>query len=378
VLVLAEEVPLALNPPEREPWLRTCDAEYDNIRAAFHFLIGSGNAEWALRLAASLFRFWEQREQVTEGRETLARVLAMSGAKQPTPLRARALYGSSVLADVQGDLATAEAHSREACEIYRRFGDTRGVATTMAARGWQAQHAARYAEATALHAETVSLWQELGDTTAADLARFNMASAARAQGDVTVARNILDDLLASSEARHDLRAVASALNGLGDLSSAQADYESARRYHYRSLEAFRQIDDRWGIARVLTDVADVDLRTENYAAANRALLEALGLFRELGHQRGVARQLERLAWCAGCQCRDEAAVKLASAAAAIRQRIGAPNRPSERARIDETLLRVRARIDPETYAEAWREARTATLDSILETEPSVRPDAGPS
>jgi tetratricopeptide (TPR) repeat protein len=334
-------------------------------------LIGSRTVEWALRLAAALFRFWEQREQVTEGRETLARVLTMSGAEQPTSLRARALYGASVLADVQGDLTAAEAHSREACEIYRRLGDTRGVATTMAARGWQAQHGARYAEATALHAETVSLWQELGDTTAVDLARFNMANAARAQGDVALARSMLDDLLASSEARHDLRAVASALNGLGDLAAAQEDYESARRYHYRSLEAFRQIDDRWGIAQVLTDMADVDLRTENYAAANRALLEALGLFRELGHQRGIARQLERLSWCAGCQRRDEAAVRLASAAAAIRQRIGAPNKPSERARIDETLLHARARIDPETYAVAWREARTATLDSILETEPSV-------
>ena len=35
VLVLAEEAPLALNPPEREPWLRTCDAEQDNIRPLF-------------------------------------------------------------------------------------------------------------------------------------------------------------------------------------------------------------------------------------------------------------------------------------------------------------------------------------------------------
>ena len=205
MLVLAEEVPLTLNPPEREPWLRTCDAEQDNIHAAFHFLIGSRNVEWALRLAAALFRFWEQREQATEGRETLARVLAMSGAEQLTPLRARALYGASVLADVQGDLTTAEAYSREACEIYRRFGDTKGVATTMAAMAWQAQHGGRYAEATRLHAETMPLWQELGDPTALDLARYNMANAARAQGDVALARSTFDDLLTSSEARHDLR-----------------------------------------------------------------------------------------------------------------------------------------------------------------------------
>ena len=307
-LVLAEEASLALNPSEREAWLRTCDAEHDNLRAAFQHLVSTRHVEWALRLAAAVFRFWEQREHVAEGRDTLARVLEMSGAEQPTPLRARVLYGASVLADVQGDLANAEAYSREACAIYRQVGDTKGVATTMGAMGWQAQHAGRYAEATALHAETVSLWQAMGDATAVVLARFNTAHAAKAQGDVALARRILDDLLESSEAGGDLRGIASALNGLGDLAAAQADYESARRYHHRSLAAFRQIDDRWGIAQVLTDLADVDLHGECYDAASRALLEALDIFRALGHQRGVARQLERLSWCAGRQRRDEMAV----------------------------------------------------------------------
>ena len=50
----------------------------------------------------------------------------------------------------------------------------------------------------------------------------------------------------------------------------------------------------------------------------RSLTEALQAFRALGHQRGVVRQLEALSWCASCQSRDEAAVALAGAAAAIR------------------------------------------------------------
>lgn len=392
MLVLAEEVPPQLNPPEFEPWLRTCDAEHDNIRAAFHFLIGSQNVEWALRLAASVFRFWEQRENVTEGRETLARVLAMTGADHPTPLRARALYGASVLADVQGDLVAAEAYSHEACRIYEQVGDTRGVATTMMAMAWQAQHGGRREEATALHARTVTLWQELGETTAVELARFNTATAATAQGDVSLARSILDDLLSSSEARHDLRAVASALNRLGDLAAAQADYAAARDFHQRSLAAFRQLDDRWGVAQVLTDLSDVELHIGNHASATSALLESLRTFRELGHQRGIARQLERLAWRFGCERRYRAAVRLASAAAAIRQRIGAPIKPTERERIDETLAHARSRIDADTFAHVWREARFETLDAILESELlasdddgiAVRPDgptgsaAGPS
>jgi predicted ATPase len=376
MLVLAEEAPVALNPPEREPWLRTCDAEHDNIRAAFHYLIGGGHVEWALRLGAALFRFWEQREIVTEGRETLARVLAMPGADRATSLRARTLYGASVLADVQGDLATAEAHSLEACDIYRHSGDMRGVAATITARGWQAQHGGRYAEAGARHAEAALLWQELGDTAAVHLARFNMATAAKAHGDVALAGSVLKDLLASAEARHDLRAVAAALNGLGDLATTQNDYERAQRYHQRSLATFRQIEDRWGIAQVLTDIAEVDLRRGNYTAAQRTLFEALATFRALGHQRGVARQLDRLSWCASRQNRHEAAVRLAAAATMTRTRIGASVKPSERARVDETLANARAHMDPESYDAARRMGHTATLDSILHSEESVRsPDS---
>lgn len=383
MLVLAEEVPPVLNPPEFEPWLRTCDAEHDNIRAAIHFLVGSQNVEWALRLAGSVFRFWEQRENVTEGRETLARVLAMSGAEHPTPLRARTLYGASVLADVQGDLVAAEAYSHEACRIYEHVGDTRGVATTMMAMAWQAQHAGRHEEATALHARTVALWQEVGEATAVVLARFNMATAAKAQGDVGLARSILDELRTSAEARHDPRAVASALNGLGDLAAAQADYVGARDFQTRSLAAFRQLDDRWGMAQALTDLSEVELHAGNHASATSALLESLRAFRELGHQRGVARQLERLAWCLGCERRYEAAVRLASAAAAIRQRIGAPIKPAERSRVDETLAHAKACMHADSFAQVWREARAVTLDSILESELStshgaitVGPEAG--
>ncbi len=98
---------------------------------------------------------------------------------------------------------------------------------------------------------------------------------------------------------------------------------------------------------MLADLASVDLQAGEYAAADRSLREAIQAFRGLGHQRGVARQLESLSWCASCQSRDEAAVVLASAAAAIRQRIGAPAKQAERERIERTLAQARVRLGPE-------------------------------
>jgi len=237
---------------------------------------------------------------------------------------------------------------------------------------WQAQRQGRHAEAMALFEETVSLWEQLSDPTAVDLARSNMANAAKAERNDDLARSLLEQVVSSSQGRGDIRGVASALNGLGDVAASQGNHDSARRYHHQSLARYREIDDRWGIARVLADLASVDLQAGEYAEADRSLKEAVQAFRALGHQRGVARQLESLSWCASCQSHDEAAVVLASAAAAIRHRIGTRAKQAEREKIEATLAQARTRISAEAYADAWREGLTATIDRILEIETAPR------
>jgi predicted ATPase/serine/threonine protein kinase len=372
MLVVAEEEHLEMSPSERETWLQGCDLEHDNFRAASHWLVASDDAEWALRLGAALFRFWEQRDHLTEGRETLAKMLALPGAAAPTRLRARALYCASVLSDIQGEIDTALTIGRESCRIYRELGDLQGVASTTIILAFQAQRRGHYAEAVSLFGDTVALWTQLGDATAVDLANSNMAHAAKAGGDFDLARRLLEQVIASANARGDLRVVALALNGLGDVAASQHDPDAARRYHHDSLARLREIDDRWGIARVLTDLAGVDLQAGEYVQADRSLREALRVFRELGHQRGVAKQLESLSWCAICQSRDEAAVTLVSAAAAIRQRMAASAKAAEREKIDRTLDQARSRLTAEAYENAWREGHTAPLDRILEIETVAR------
>ena len=367
MLVLAEEEHLEMAPDERENWLRCCDVEHDNFRAATQYLISTGDVEWALRLGAAMFRFWEQRDHLTEGRETLARILAMPGAAARTRARARVIYCAGVLADIQADIDFAEAKGREAYDIYREVGDIQGIATTAIVLAFQAQRRGRYTEAVSRFGETVSLWSQLGDVTAVDLAKVNMAHAAKLGGDYDTARGLLETVVASTQARGDARGFAGALNGLGDVAASQGDHAAARRYHHDSLAKYREIDDRWGIARVLTDLANVDLQAGDYRQADNSFKDALKAFRELGHQRGVARQLESLAWCATCQSRDERAVALTSAAAAIRQRIAAPPKPAERERIERALTQARGRISAEAYASAWSDGHSAPLDRLLGT-----------
>jgi tetratricopeptide (TPR) repeat protein len=249
--------------------------------------VTDGNADWALRLCNALFLYWQERELLPEGRQALAAVLALPAAAAPTRERARALYHLSVLMTIQGERANAEPGQREAQYaaalpllrgahgIYTRLGDTNGVAMTLMALAWHAQHSGQFDQAMALLEEAAALWEGPDQMAPADFARTNMASVAKAEGRHDLARTILERLVEASARRHDTRGEAMALRGLGDLAASRGHDDLARSHHQESLAAFRRVDDRSGMAAVLTDQADLDLRAGKYEAARVSLTEAL-------------------------------------------------------------------------------------------------------
>jgi predicted ATPase/serine/threonine protein kinase len=365
VLVVAEEERPTMTPAEREAWLLWCDREHDNIRAAIQCLVATREAEWGVRLGGALLRFWEQREHLTEGRESLAALLAIPFEPPPTRARARALCHACMLADMLGDRDTAQAEARQAYDMFQQLGDTQGVATTLHALAWQAQLRGRFADARRMLEQTAALWDQLGDAAAADMARSNMASVAKAEGQHDSARALLEQLVVSATRRGDDRAIASALNELGDLAAARGDPVAARRHHDDSLALFRRIDDGWGVARVLTDLASMDMIIGDYEAADRTLAEALHIARGLGHQRGVARRLELLALSACRQTRHAVAVKLASAAVAIRRRIGVAADSMDRQKLESALADARTRLSALECDAAWAEGQIVPPDQLV-------------
>jgi predicted ATPase len=365
MLVLAEEETPEMSPAERVAWLRRCDVEHDNFRKAINTLVACDDGEWGLRLTAALFRFWEQHDHLTGGREALESVLRLPSAARPTKLRARALQAMGMLADIQGDLDTSLSASHEARRIYQQEGDRPREAAIQLALATNAQRRGHATEAVALFGEAVALWESLGDFQSADLAKTNMGNAAKSGGDLELAGRLFQQVVEAARARGDVRAEAFALNGLGDLEATRGDFEAGRRYHQESLERYRAANERWGMARVLEDLAEIDLRSGDCTDASIAVRAALRAFIDLGHQRGVARQLEALARCHSTRARDEAAVKLLGAASAIRQRIGTSAKPAERERVRGTIAEARSRLGDEAYARAWAEGQASSLDDVI-------------
>ena len=87
-----------LTGPAQATWLDYCDRERDNLRTALRWTIDTREAEIAQSAAAALWRYWQQRGHLNEGKRWLDEVLTMPGGDQPTRARAKALTGAGGIA----------------------------------------------------------------------------------------------------------------------------------------------------------------------------------------------------------------------------------------------------------------------------------------
>jgi predicted ATPase/serine/threonine protein kinase len=130
-LVLAEEEATEQSGAERGEWVERFACELDNFRASLEWLTETGDADWGLRLGAALFRFWEAREYLAEGRDRLGKLLKLATPAAFTKTRARAFFAAGVLALEQGDFASADVLLRENLDIARHLGDNQSVAISL-------------------------------------------------------------------------------------------------------------------------------------------------------------------------------------------------------------------------------------------------------
>ena len=144
-----------------------------NLRAALGW--SHQNAiEKALRLAAALRQYWRVRDQLSEGREWLSRLL---GSPQPMPPRSR--RGSFIRPDggrtTRGILDAAQALFARGLGIARTEGDQKTVASILLALGQVAYNRGDYQQASLLLQESAELHSALGNILESVIARNEWA-----------------------------------------------------------------------------------------------------------------------------------------------------------------------------------------------------------
>lgn len=326
---------------EESKWLALLEREHNNLRAALAWAVESEEVELALRLAVSSQLFWYLRSYFTEGRGILASVLRMveangiggergratsfSDREEIEKIYGRALYGLGVLQRSQCLYEAAVASLQKSLTIYRRIGDKAFIASVLNVLGVVAHDQAEYGTARSLYGESLELAKEQGDR--------------------------------HSEAR--------SLNNLGIVAREQGDYGDARSMFRQSLAISREIGDTHNTSLCLLSLGLVDWYSGEYMSAQAHLLESLALFHAAAHTLGIADCLEGLARVAASHGHIERAACLWGAAESLREQIGAPLPPADRADYDRNVDAARAEMGEQLFAAAWASGRALTPDQAV-------------
>jgi len=324
---LAEEAKPLLRGADQQVWLDRLETEHDNLRAALMWSSdGRGDALAGLRLANALYTFWYVHGYFGEAYTWLTRLLAVV-SNAPADARAQALGKAGVMAWQQGDYATARRLQEEGLAIYREMGDRRGIASAL----------------------------------------IDLGAVDFDQGDFQAARSRFEEGLAIRRELGNAQGIAGALHNLGAVANACGDNQAAWKFLEEGLSIYRELGDPWGIAMALSNLGSLAVERTEIALAQALHEESLAIRRELHERRGIAESLEGLAHVMSAWARPGAAVRIWGAAKRLREEIGAPLSPPDRAAQDVRIAAARtAMADAAAFELVWEEGRAMTQEQAIE------------
>jgi non-specific serine/threonine protein kinase len=260
-------------------WLERLAREQRNLRAALGAACRSRDGPAAARLAKELWRYWELRNQLSEGRRWLEEVLAFAPAGAPE--RFHLLDGVGMLAWRQGDRAAAEASLEAARALALAEGRHGLAARALNHLGLVALFAGELREAATRFARSLAELETLDVPGESALVSANLALVAIQEGRF-------------EDACRDLDATAALQLALGDR-------------HGRAISLLHRSIAWWFLGARERGRQDA--------------LEAASTFEELGDDRSLAFSLLALAACLA-ESHASLALEVAGAAEALRERVG--------------------------------------------------------
>jgi non-specific serine/threonine protein kinase len=395
-LWLAEEAEPMVYGPQDNAWLDRLEVEHDNLRAALGWVLSAGDhplssPEAGLRLAGKLWTFWYLRGHLSEGREWLAKLLALPAATPRTVARAKALAGAAFLAGHQGDFEQAQPLFDESLALIQALSGALGNADASFRPTGTANQAERTAEGERKPSDEV--WAVPIPTSA-----FLLVG----EGGTTPSDEVRPRDL-DAPARWD---IAYSLAYLAIVAWLQEDYERSLPIGRASVALFRELgnkpisawvlggvgwatlylgDHEQGIARLEESVAGCREAGESLCLADTlwslghvarkhgeldraaaSVEEGLTLSLKVGYKVGVCGIIQELAAVAAARGHSEPAARLWRAAEAIAQVAGYAMPPYVRADHDRNVMAVRAQLGEEAFAAAWAEGRRMTLEQAVE------------
>lgn len=224
-------------------------------------------------------------------------------------------------------------------------------------------------EASAYAAEMLVAARQAGDRSEIARAMTLQGIEALRGGDRAQARPLFEEALAEALAANDAMLIGNALVNLGQAVPQQA--ESLCR---RALALFEGEGDVWGIAYASSNIACILRDRGELGEAVERFSDAIRLLTNLGDRFYLVFAIEDLARTRADSRRAETAVRLFSAAHALRSATGALLSPGVRPDYERRLRQLASSLGRASFDAAWASGMRLPLETLVD-EASVAPAA---
>jgi predicted ATPase/class 3 adenylate cyclase len=322
---LAEEADSHLNRDEQAMWFRRLELEHDNLRAAMDWAERTGDADTAVRIASALWRFWQSRGHLAEGRARLERVLAMPGGQSRDAVRVRGLGGLGGTAYWQGDHSQAEAAYGEALDIARELGDRRLLAGAL----------------------------------------YDYSFVPRLKDDLDGTEAFLREGRAVAEEAGDRTLVGWATLFLGYVFSYRGDNETGLSLLREAVAIGREVENRVFLSEALSGQASVEFLMGDMPRAKQHFLDVVRLQMRAENLMGLSSALVPLSLIASREGRFQEAARLLGTTDRMREELGGGPPPTAFERFGDLAEEPRRALRDEAFQRAWAEGRAMSLDEAV-------------
>jgi tetratricopeptide (TPR) repeat protein len=273
-----------------------------------------------------------------------------------------------------GEYAAARARFEHGLAIAREIEHPWGMADALTNLGCVCRILGKYPTAQSHLEQALQVYQEHGRSIWETDVRCALAENAICQGDLATARFCLQaasNLLGTSQNKW-LQTLVCYFRGL--LAHYEGDAAAAMMLLDETTALAREGQYKPDLARSLVALGRVKRTLGQLLPASELLMEGLELFRALGHKLGIANAIEELSAVAAAQGDGVQAAMLFSTAHALREGMGAPLPPVDRAAYDSVLAACRAQLGEIAFAEAWAHAAARPFQEVVEKVLKLRQD----
>jgi predicted ATPase/class 3 adenylate cyclase len=371
---LSEKMWEAFRSPSLLAWRDRVDDELENLRAALEWGL-ENHVEDAVHLAANFCVVCGWISSQADGLALAGSAVERARFLPPgdgnakdrrQKMIARALYAQGMVGLGLGDMPSVVKALQEAIAISRTIGDKLilGYSLEMFFIASTFMNVPGGPEAAR---EGLSIFtNEIDDQWGLGMAYLNMARVAARNGDLSKKQEYLGKL---KEHLHDMPVsllVGMFFMGMGMDERILGNYGTAKRHLEDSLKVFRLVRNKNFQNVVTSELGHIARQTGDMDQARKIYRETIRGWQDLGNRGAIAHQLECFAFIAMAEEVPERAIKLFSAAQALRTKVAAQMTDHEQIEYDTAVAQLRSLLKGADFDSLRAEGRALTTEQAIE------------